>query len=86
MKTRLFALLASVAMLAIPASSPAQRHRAPVAQRDWSQTAVRTPEGGIRIDNLAVSGPGRQSAKRTLDAPKCAPYTSCNLDASHLVE
>ena len=77
MKVRtLAATLATVVMLAMPASSPAQRARAraPVAQRDWSQIAVRTPEGGVRIGNPAA--PVKVIEYGSISCPHCAAFSA----------
>jgi protein-disulfide isomerase len=67
------AALAALAMLAAPAASPAQR-RAPVAHRDWSQIAVRTPEGGVRIGNPAA--PVKLIEYGSITCPHCAAFSA----------
>ena len=79
----LFAAIAALAMLAIPASSPAQRSmhhgfaapaaRPHIAQRDWSQIAMRTPEGGIRIGNPAA--PVKLVEYGSITCPHCAAFS-----------
>lgn len=68
------AALAAIFLLAIPGSSPAQRHRAPAAQRDWSAVAVRTPEGGIRIGNPAA--PVKLIEYGSISCPHCAAFSA----------
>ncbi len=68
------AALAAIFLLAVPASSPAQRHRAPAAQRDWSTVAVRTPEGGIRIGNPAA--PVKLIEYGSISCPHCAAFSA----------
>jgi len=70
----LAATLAALVMLAMPSSSPAQRHRAPVAQRDWSLIAVRTPEGGVRIGNPAA--PVKLIEYGSISCPHCAAFSA----------
>ena len=72
----LAAAFAALALLAIPASSPAQRARprAAVAQRDWSLIAVRTPEGGVRIGNPAA--PVKLLEYGSITCPHCAEFSS----------
>jgi protein-disulfide isomerase len=78
----LAAAIASLALLAIPASSQAQRTRphvpqrpaAHVAQRDWSQVAVRTPEGGVRIGNPAA--PVKLVEYGSITCPHCAHFSA----------
>jgi protein-disulfide isomerase len=67
------AVFAALAMLAAPAASPAQR-RAAVAQRDWSQIAVRTPEGGVRIGNPAA--PVKLLEYGSITCPHCAAFSA----------
>jgi protein-disulfide isomerase len=67
-------VLAGCFLLAMPASGPAaQRARAPVAQRDWSQVAVRTPEGGVRIGNPAA--PVKLIEYGSITCPHCAAFS-----------
>ena len=70
------AAVAALALLAIPASSPAaqRRARAPAAQRDWSQVAVRTPEGGVRIGNPAA--PVKLIEYGSITCPHCAAFSA----------
>jgi len=70
------AAVAMIALLAIPASSPAaqRRARAPAAQRDWSQVAVRTPEGGVRIGNPAA--PVKLIEYGSITCPHCAAFAN----------
>ena len=71
---RLFAAaFAAFALLAAPAASPAQR-RAAVAQRDWSQIAVRTPEGGVRIGN--PDAPVKLVEYGSITCPHCAEFSA----------
>lgn len=49
MKARLFLALAAAALMLPPVAAPAQRGAA--AQRDWTRTVIRTPEGGYRMGN-----------------------------------
>ena len=70
----LAAALASLVVLATPASSPAQRHRAPVAQRDWSLIAARTPDGGVRIGNPAA--PVKLVEYGSISCPHCAAFSA----------
>jgi protein-disulfide isomerase len=75
MKIRaLAAALAAFAMLAMPGSSPAQRARAHVAQRDWSLVAARTPEGGVRIGNPAA--PVKLVEYGSISCPHCAAFSA----------
>ncbi|MBV9883413.1 MAG: DsbA family protein [Sphingomonadaceae bacterium] len=71
------AAFASLLLLALPASSQAQRARphaaAHVAQRDWSQMAVRTPEGGVRIGNPAA--PVKLVEYGSITCPHCAHFS-----------
>lgn len=69
----LAAVLATCFMLAMPASSPAQRARPHVAQRDWSLVAVRTPEGGVRIGNPAA--PVKLIEYGSITCPHCAAFS-----------
>lgn len=47
----ILAILAAAVLVALPAADGvAQRTKAP-AQRDWTETVVRTPEGGFRMGN-----------------------------------
>jgi protein-disulfide isomerase len=72
---RAFAAFAALVMLAMPASGPAApRARAPVAQRDWSLTAVRTPEGGVRIGNPAA--PVKLIEYGSISCPHCAAFSA----------
>jgi protein-disulfide isomerase len=73
---RISALAAFAALLlAMPMSSPAApRSRAPVAQRDWSLTAVRTPEGGVRIGNPAA--PVKLIEYGSISCPHCAAFSA----------
>ena len=75
MRLRALAAFAALALLAVPASSPAQHARphAPAAQRDWSQVAVRTPEGGVRIGNPAA--PVRLIEYGSITCPHCAEFS-----------
>src|SRR3954469_1111222 len=74
MKIRTFAAaLLAMAALAMPASSPAQHRRAPVAQRDWSLVATRTPEGGVRIGNPAA--PMKLVEYGSISCPHCAAFS-----------
>jgi protein-disulfide isomerase len=67
--------LAAFAMLAAPASGPAaQRARAPLAHRDWSQVVVRTPEGGVRIGNPAA--PVKAIEYGSITCPHCAVFSN----------
>jgi len=63
---------AALALLAAPTSGPAQR-RASVAQRDWSQVAVRTPAGGVRIGNPAA--PVKLIEYGSITCPHCAAFS-----------
>jgi protein-disulfide isomerase len=69
--------LAAFAALASPASSPAAQraraHAAHVAQRDWSQIAVRTPEGGVRIGNPAAAV--KLVEYGSITCPHCAAFS-----------
>jgi protein-disulfide isomerase len=69
----LAAALLTVLVAAAPASSPAQR-RAPVAHRDWSQIAMRTPEGGVRIGNPAA--PVKLIEYGSITCPHCAAFSA----------
>ena len=72
---RSFALaFATLALLAAPASAQAQHRRAPVAHRDWSQIAVRTPEGGVRIGNPAA--PVKLIEYGSITCPHCAAFSA----------
>src|SRR5437870_4258034 len=64
---------AALALLAAPAASSAQR-RAPVAHRDWSLVAVRTPEGGVRIGNPAA--PVKLIEYGSITCPHCAAFSA----------
>jgi protein-disulfide isomerase len=64
--------LAALALLAAPAASQAQRARPRVAARDWSQLAVRTPEGGVRIGNPAA--PVHLVEYGSITCPHCAAF------------
>ena len=71
----LAAAFAALSLLAIPASTSAQRARprAPAAQRDWSLVAVRTPEGGVRIGNPAA--PVKLIEYGSITCPHCAEFS-----------
>jgi len=69
----LAAAFAACVTLAMPATSPAQRSRAPATQRDWSQVAVRTPEGGVRIGNPAASM--KLIEYGSITCPHCAAFS-----------
>jgi protein-disulfide isomerase len=75
------AAFATLAMLALPTSSPAQRARAHVAQRDWNQVAMRTPEGGIRIGNPAA--PMKLVEYGSISCPHCAAFSAEGAAALH---
>ncbi len=67
-------LAAAAALVALAASgSPAaaQRGRAAV-HRDWSQVAVRTPEGGVRLGNPAA--PVKLIEYGSISCPHCAHF------------
>jgi protein-disulfide isomerase len=69
----LAALLAGLALAALPAADAgAQRARAPAAARNWTATAVRTPEGGFRIGNPAA--PVKVVEYLSLTCPHCAQF------------
>jgi protein-disulfide isomerase len=72
----LIAAALAMTMLALPAASPAQRARAhaAVGQRDWSQIAVRTPEGGVRIGNPAA--PVKLVEYGSITCPHCAAFSA----------
>jgi len=75
MKLRTYAAaILAMFILALPASSPAQRHRAPVAQRDWSAVAMRTADGGIRIGNPAA--PVKLIEYGSISCPHCAAFSA----------
>lgn len=68
--------VAAIAMASLPAApafaqrAPA-RHTAPVA-RDWTQTVVRTPEGGFRMGNPAA--PVKLIEYLSFGCPHCAVF------------
>jgi protein-disulfide isomerase len=65
-------LAAGLALAAFPATdASAQRARAPAA-RDWTATAVRTPEGGFRIGN--PDAPVKLVEYLSLTCPHCAEF------------
>jgi protein-disulfide isomerase len=69
----LVAALAAAATLAWPAApSFAQRHGTP-AQRDWTRTVQRTPEGGYRIGNPAARV--KLVEYFSLTCPHCAAFS-----------
>jgi protein-disulfide isomerase len=71
----LAAILAALAMLAAPGSSPAAQHaRAPAAHRDWSLVATRTPEGGVRLGNPAA--PVKLVEYGSITCPHCAAFSA----------
>src|SRR4051812_2239650 len=70
----LAAAFAAFAIAVLPASSPAQRARAHVAQRDWSLAAMRTPEGGVRIGNPAA--PVKLVEYGSISCPHCAAFSA----------
>jgi protein-disulfide isomerase len=75
MGARALAAALAAFMLAVPASAPAApRARAPVAHRDWSQIAVRTPEGGVRIGNPAA--PVKLIEYGSISCPHCAAFSA----------
>jgi protein-disulfide isomerase len=52
MKGRLLlTALAGIALAALPAADGAAQKGKAAAQRDWTQTVARTPEGGFRMGN-----------------------------------
>lgn len=66
------ALAAGLVLAAFPAADAgAQRARA-AAARDWSATAVRTPEGGFRIGN--PNAPVKVVEYLSLTCPHCAEF------------
>jgi protein-disulfide isomerase len=66
------ALAAGLVLAAFPAADAnAQRARAPAA-RDWTATAVRTPEGGFRIGN--PNAPVKLVEYLSLTCPHCAEF------------
>ncbi|HYN45351.1 MAG TPA: thioredoxin domain-containing protein [Allosphingosinicella sp.] len=68
----LIAALAATAALALPAASaPAQRR---AVQRDWTQTVVRTPEGGFRMGNPQASV--KVIEFLSLTCPHCAQFAA----------
>ena len=71
----LAASLAALVLLAAPGTSSAQRARprAPAAHRDWSLTAMRTPEGGVRIGNPAA--PVKLIEYGSITCPHCAAFS-----------
>jgi protein-disulfide isomerase len=73
-RRRLIALLAGLVLAALPAADAgAQRARAPApAARDWTATAVRTPEGGFRIGN--PNAPVKLVEYLSLTCPHCAAF------------
>ena len=70
----LAAALAAAFVLAAPAPGAAQRAHAPAAQRDWSQVAVRTAEGGVRIGNPAA--PVKLIEYGSITCPHCAAFSA----------
>jgi protein-disulfide isomerase len=75
-KARSFILMAAVAAaLTLPAADgAAQRSRPAPAQRDWTQTIVRTPEGGFRMGNPAA--PVKVIEYLSLTCPHCAEFAA----------
>lgn len=72
MKVRLLlAAILALASLAATGDASAQRRAAPAA-RDWTATAVRTPEGGFRMGNPAA--PMKLVEYFSLTCPHCAAF------------
>ena len=70
-------LLAALAALAVTAAVPAEAQRRAVPARpapagDWVRTAVRTPEGGVRIGNPAARA--RLIEYGSITCPHCAAF------------
>jgi len=75
-KARSFILMAAAAAaLTLPAADgAAQRSRPAPVQRDWTQTIVRTPEGGFRMGNPAA--PVKVIEYLSLTCPHCAEFAA----------
>ena len=73
MRARFLLALMAAAALALPhTAAPAQRSAA--AQRDWTRTVVRTPEGGIRMGNPNAAVKVVEYA--SISCPHCADFSS----------
>ena len=69
----LLAVLAAAALAVLPAANgAAQRGRAAPAQRDWTQTVVRTPEGGFRMGD--PDAPVKVIEYISFACPHCADF------------
>ena len=65
-------LAAGLALAALPAADANAQHARAPAARDWTATAVRTPEGGFRIGN--PNAPVKLVEYLSLTCPHCAEF------------
>lgn len=69
---RTIALLAGLAALLVPLAAGEAQRRPAAAQRDWTRTVVRTPEGGFRMGNPAAAV--KVIEYLSLSCPHCAEF------------